>query len=335
VTTLVSRDLRTAHRERTDRSRWFSPVTLKSEVAEDETLRAVPSWRPGHYVWPGGRTKLVLMGGLSTRTGDAERSFSGMIRFLADRGGYDPRRDVLEGTFAGGEQNGAWQPSPYGRSDTRRPLIDMAEALAGCLDFYRQALPSDTRLAVVGYSMGGVVGLDGATLAVARDRQAWQGRLHAVITLAAPLHGSSVGALVNWAWLVTGEPEGLGAAGEDLDARWKDADEQTRLSRRAAFLRSTGVRVLTLADPDDSVVRPEEALLPAPGESVSDLQVSSSLSRPGSLGHGAILDEPAVWRRLLAVLGPQSARGGSVAADPIEEELRALKARLRRQGRIQ
>ena len=64
--------------------------------------------------------------------------------------------------------SGIWRPTPYVAADTRRPLIDSAEAVAGCLDWYRQALPSDTRLCVLGYSLGGVVGLDGATLAVAR-----------------------------------------------------------------------------------------------------------------------------------------------------------------------
>jgi hypothetical protein len=177
------------------------------------------------------------------------------------------------------------------------------------------------------------VGLDGATLALARDREQWRGRLGAVVTLAAPLHGSSVGALVNWAWLVTGEPAGLGAVGEDLDARWRDPDEQTRLSRRAAFLRSAGVRVLTLADPEDSVVRPEEALLPAPGERISDLQVNTRITKPGSLGHGAILDEPTVWRRVLAAVGPQDGVRQKVA-DPIDAELQALKERLRREGRL-
>jgi hypothetical protein len=293
----------------------------------------VPSWQRGHFIWPGGRNKIVLLGGLNSRTGELERSFSGLIRYLAEHGGYDPRRDMLEATYAGSDDNGTWRPASYLQSDTRKPIIDMAEAVAGCLDFYRQALPTPTRLSLVGYSMGGVVGLDGATLSVARDRDAWRGRLGAVVTLAAPLHGSSVGTLVNWAWLVTGEPEGLGLAGDDLQARWKDADEQTRLGRRAAFLRSTGARVLTLADPDDSVVRPEEALLPAPGEKLSELQVRTSITRPGSLGHGAMLDEPAVWRRVLAAVGPQSS-SGPPPPDPIEDELRALKARMRREGRI-
>lgn len=294
--------------------------------------RPVASWRPGYYVWPGGQTKLVLLGGLNSRTGEAERAFGGMIRYLADNGGYDPRRDILEATYAGSDNGAGWRPDVYGRADTRCALIDMAEAIAGCLDFYRQALPATTRLCLLGYSMGGVAGLDGATLALARDRTAWHGRLGAVVTLAAPLHGSSVGALVNWAWLVTGEPDGLGAAGADLDARWKDAEEQTRLARRAAFLRSQGTQVLTLADPDDSVVRPEEALLPAPGDSVRDLQISTTITRPGSLGHGAILDEPLVWRRVLAAIGPQTT--GRPVTDPIEDELQALKARLRREGRI-
>jgi hypothetical protein len=293
----------------------------------------VASWRPGHFVWPGGQTKLVLFGGLNSSTGEVEAAFSGVLRLLAERGGYDIRRDVLEGTYAGSDQSGSWQPTVYSRADTRRPLIDMAEAVAGCLEFYRQALPAETRLCVVGYSLGGVVGLDGATLAIARDRQAWHGRLAALITLAAPLHGSSVGGLVNWAWLVTGESEGLGMAGEDLRARWEDPEEQTRLARRAAFLRDRGVRVLTLADPDDSVVRPEEALLPSRAESVQDLLVRTTITRPGSLGHGAILDEPAVWRRVLAAVGHQNSSEAR-AVDPIEDELQALKARMRREGRI-
>jgi hypothetical protein len=302
------------------------------------SLKPVRSWRPGHFIWPEGRTKIVLVGGIGTRTGDAERSFAGLLRYLAEQGGFDPRRDVLEGTFAGNEANGTWKPSVYTPPDTRRPLIDMAEALAGCLDFYRLALPSDSRLCVVGYSIGGVVALDGATLAVARDREGWRARLGAVVTLAAPVRGCSIGALLNWAWVVMGDADGLGDAGRDLDERWTNVDEQTRLERRAAFLRTSGARVLTLTDPDDSVVRPEEALLPAPGEFPADLQVTTHIRRPGSLGHGAILDEPSTWRRILAVVGPQS---GAASPDPrgntnpeVEEDLEELKARLRREGRI-
>lgn len=303
----------------------------------DTPPRPVPSWRPGHFVWADGRTKVVLLGGVGTRSGDGERSFSGVISYLAQHGGYHRSRDFFEASYAGGERDGVWQPAPYNPVDTRKPLIDIAEAVAGSLDWYRDRLAPDTRLVALGYSLGGVAMIDGATLAMARDRDGWQGRLAAVVALAAPVHGCSVGQLVNWAWLVTGEPDGLGAAGRDLDARWRDAEEQSRLARRAAFLRSAGVRVLTLVDPDDTVVRPEEGLLPAPGESARELQIAATVRRPGSLGHGALLDEPSVWRRVFALAGPQqrdASHTQSATPDQIEEELAQIKARLRAQGRL-
>ena len=305
-------------------------------VPDGDTLpRPVPSWRPGHFVWPDGGVKVVVLGGVGTRTGDGERSFSGVTSFFAQHGGYDRSRDFFEASYAGAEREGVWQPAPYTPPDTRKPLIDIAEAVAGALDWYRERLPSGVRLVAFGYSLGGVGMIDGATLALARDRDAWKGRLTAVVALAAPVHGCSVGQLVNWAWLVTGEPDGLGAAGRDLDARWRDAEEQSRLARRAAFLRSAGVQVVTLVDPEDTVVRPEEGLLPAPGESARELQIAATVRRPGSLGHGALLDEPVVWRRLLALAGPQHrAVSQPQTTDPIEDELARIKARLRAQGRI-
>jgi hypothetical protein len=296
----------------------------------------VPSWRPGHFIWPQGRTKLVLLGGIGSRTGEAERAFSGLVRYLKERGNFDPARDVLEGTYTGSDASGLWRPRPYLPVDTRRPLLDIAEAVANCLEWYRGALPSDSRLCVIGYSLGGVAALDGATLAVLRDRAGWQGRFGAVITLAAPVRGCNAGPLMNWAWLATGEPDPLGQAGRDLDARWRDSAEQQRLERRAAFLRATGAHVLTLADPDDAVVRPDEALLPAPGETQEDLLVNVRTVRPATFGHGALLDEPTLWQRLLRVVGAQEAGAPAAAPvpDPIEDELEAIKRRLRAQGRI-
>ena len=278
----------------------------------------------------------MLVGGVGSRTGDAEHSFAGLVRFLSQRGGYDARRDVLEASYAGSETAEGWQPRPYVPADTRRPLVDSAEAVANCLDWYRARLPETARLCVLGYSLGGVVAFDGATLAIVRDRVGWHARLASLITFAAPLRGSSAGAIVSWAWLATAEPDGLGEAGRDLDLRWQDAQEQERVSRRAAFLRATGARLLTLTDPGDAVVRPEEALLPAPGEPEEQLLVPTQRVRPGSMGHGALLDEPMIWRRVLAVIGPQEGAAHVPAAQQqaIEEELQAIKARLRAQGRI-
>jgi hypothetical protein len=303
-------------------------------VADQQPRAPVPSWRPGHFVWPRGRTKLVLFGGIGTRTGDAERSFAGLIRYLSQHGGFDPRRDVLEGTFTGSDSGGLWRPRPYLPVDTRRPLLDIAESVANTMEWYRGALPNDAQLCLLGYSLGGVAALDGATLAVVRDRAGWQGRIAAVVTIAAPVRGCNAGPLMNWAWLATAEPDPLGQAGRDLDARWHDAEEQQRLERRAGFLRDSGAAVLTLADPDDAVVRPDEALLPAPGQSRDDLLVPVRTVRPGTYGHGALLDEPALWQRVLNLIGAQEAGSGPPPPDPIDAELEALKARLRSEGRI-
>jgi hypothetical protein len=293
-----------------------------------------PSWRAGHFIWPRGRNKLILFAGIGTRTGDAEQSFAGLIRYLRENGGYEARRDVLEGTYTGSDADGLWRPRPYLPVDTRRPLLDIAEAVANTLEWYRSALPDDCRLWLIGYSLGGVAALDGATLAAVRDRAGWQGRLCGVITVAAPVRGCSVGPLMNWAWLATGELDPLGQAGRDLDARWRDPEEQQRLERRAAFVRAMGAKLLTLADPDDAVVRPDEALLPAPGESPDTLLMPTLAIRPGSHGHGAVLDEPALWQRVLLLMGRQEAGAGPPPPDPIDSELAALKARLRSEGRI-
>lgn len=278
----------------------------------------------------------MLLAGVGSRTGDAERALFGCTRFLAERGGYDRKRDVMELTYAGRDTPDAWQPLPYAPADTRRPLAETTEAVAGVLDWYRAVLPPEARLCLVGYSLGGVVALDGATLAVARDRAGWHDRIAAVVTLASPLRGTNAGAFVNWAWLVTADPDPLGAVGKELDARWCSPEEEARVQRRAAFLRAMGAKVLTLADPDDAVVRPDEALLPAPGESPSDLLVPTERVHAGSLGHGALLDEPACWRRILTAIGPQEAiaSDGRPADDPIERELKAMKERMRAQGRL-
>jgi len=167
-----------------------------------------------------------------------------------------------------------------------------------------------------------------------RDRGGWEGRLVGVVTLAAPVRGCNAGALMHWAWLATAEPDPLGQAGRDLDARWRDPEEQERLGRRAAFLRASGTTLLTLTDPNDAVVRPDEALLPAPDETEGDLLVEATVSHPWTLGHGALLDEPTVWDRVLGLLGPQEPSAVPDTPDPLDLELEALKKRMRAEGRL-
>ncbi len=304
-------------------------------MTSSAALRLVASWQPGRLISPVGRTKLLVLSGAGSRTGDAERNFLGFARFAAARAGYDTRRDLLEATYAGSLLGGRWQPRPYRPADTKQALLESAEAVAGVLEWYRDALPSTTRFCVLGYSLGGVAVLDGVTLAVARDRAGWQGRLGAVVTVASPVRGCNAGAFIQWAWLATHDPDPLGLAGQELDRRWTDPEEQRRVERRADFLRANGVALLTLADPDDAVVRPDEALLPGPGQPPEQLLVGTQRVRNGTFGHGGILDEPVAWRRILEVVGPQEVDApGERPIDPVEWELQALKARLRAEGRL-
>lgn len=311
----------------------------------------LPGWRSGKPIWSTPGTKFIILSGLGSRTGDGERNFWALSRYLAREGGYDAAKDVVEASYAGSLHAGAWTPRPYTAPDTRRPLAETAEAVANTLDWYRDAFPPAATFCVMGYSLGGVAVLDGATLAVARDRAGWRGRLRAVIPLASPVRGCNAGPLMQWAWLVTHDPDPLGQAGVDLERRWSDPAEQERVLRRAAFLRASGATVLTLADPDDAVVRPDEALLPAPGEDPQTLLVPTQNVRQGAMGHGSILDEPRTWRRILQVVGPRSrvvpasdANGVPGAGQPappprapaptIEDELQAIKERLRAAGRL-
>lgn len=297
---------------------------------------AVPGWRSGSFIWPDGRTKLVVLGGIGSKTGDAEMAFGGLARYLASHGGYDTRRDLLEATYAGSAEGDTWRPRPYRARDTKQSLAESAEAVASTLEWYRAAFPAETRFCLVGYSLGGVAAFDGATLAMARDRAGWQGRIGAVVAIAAPIRGCNAGELIKWAWLVTPDLDPLGAAAEDLDRRWLDPAEQQRVERRAAFLRQQGVNLLTLADPDDAIVRPEEALLPAPGQSPEDLLVRAQRRRPGTLGHGAILDDLETYRRVLRAVGPQARppAAGDPEQEVLDAELQVLKERLRREGRL-
>ena len=291
-------------------------------------------------LWPGGRTRVLGLGGIGSRSGDATVRFAPLLRYMARRGGYDPRRDLLELSYAGEEVDGHWQPRPYTASDTKRSLLECAEAVAGCLEWYRNRLPEETRFCLVGYSLGGVATLDGVTMVLARDRVGWQGRL-AVVTIAAPVRGCNLGPLLKWAWLVTPDMDHLGAAGDDLERRWNDPQEQERVLRRAQFMRAAGASLLTLTDPDDAVVRPDEALLPAPDEDPQKLLVRTVRVSAGTHGHGGILESEGVWWRVLGLTGPQerladeSLRVPDGPTDPaLDDEVAAIRARLRAEGRL-
>lgn len=293
-----------------------------------------PDWQPGKRISLSGQKKLVVLGGAGSRTGDAERAFSLLFRHLKTHAGFMDG-DLLEASYTGELGAHSWVPRPYEPAHTRQQLSESAEAVAACLNWYRSVLQPDAHLYFIGYSLGGVVGFDGATLAFAQNRKAWQNHLRGLVTVASPIRGSNLGPLLPWAWLVTPDIQGLGAAGEDLRHRWIDAAEQERLQRRADFLRANGVAVLTLADPDDAIIRPDEALLLI-DQPPEQLLLRTTRVRTRSHGHGVVLDEPAFWMRVADFVGHQTPATHSVPpfVDPLDTELAAIKEKLRREGRL-
>jgi hypothetical protein len=144
----------------------------------------------------------------------------------------------------------------------------------------------------------------------------WVGRLASVITLAAPLFGTDLGL----------EGDLLGALGfgallpggqgvRELIARGRDPRHRAAVERMADRLRSLGVNLLTLADPVDIVVTPEEAIIAPPAERDRFLVNGPRATWTGGvgvpLGHGPLLSDTLAWVRMARAIGRQVPRAGA------------------------
>jgi hypothetical protein len=143
----------------------------------------------------------------------------------------------------------------------------------------------------------------------------WRGKIRSVITFSAPLLGSDLGeegsffGLFSLDALVPG-----GAVGRELLARWRDPGHQPQTLRRADFLRSQGVKLLTLADEYDVVVTPKEAVLAPPSERDRYVFTTSRALVGGRhadnvLGHGPLLSNHRALELAARTIGPQERRG--------------------------
>jgi hypothetical protein len=84
------------------------------------------------------------------------------------------------------------------------------------------------------------------------------------------------------------------------------------VERLAARLRASGVSLLTLADPGDVVVTPEDAIIAPPSERDRYLVSGPRASWTGGaglpLGHGPLLSDTLAWVRMAKLIGPQEPR---------------------------
>ncbi len=272
-------------------------------------------WHPGRRISARGRKKIVLAAGMLSRSGEALRQFDGFVRYLENTLGYT-RGDVLEVSYnsvsaaqgLGTAEGDDWRPAPYDTRHCDVSLRDVSAQAGRTLRWYRSRLPDDTEYHLIGYSLGGVALFESAGALLLGEAERWHGRLRSLTTLSAPLFGADLGV----------EGELLGSLGvgallpgsvsvRELLGRGRSPEHRALVERLAARLRASGVRVLTLADAQDIVVTPEDAIIAPPRE--RERYVLSGPRAPSSgLGHGPILSNTLAWVRMAKQLGPQEPR---------------------------
>ena len=273
-------------------------------------------WQAGRRLNTRGRNKIVLAAGMLSRSGEALDRFDGFIRYLTTNHGYQAG-DFLEISYNSTQDVEGWRPIPYESTDCQAGLSDVTAHVGRGLRWYRSILPDDTRYHLIGYSLGGVALFEASAALLFGEPERWEGRIGSLITLSAPLFGTDLGIegdLLSALGFGTLLPSGI--AVRELVARGSDPLHRASVERIAARLRSQGVNLLTLADPEDVVVTPAEAVIAPLHE--RDWYVLSSRSQVslfgGSavgvpLGHGPLLTNTLAWVRMAKAIGPQEPRG--------------------------
>ena len=223
-------------------------------------------WQAGRRLSTRGRNKIALAARTLSRSGEALGRFDGFIRYLINTRGYEPG-DFLEISYNSVQDAAGWRPAPYDSAHCDVTLKDVTAHVGRSLRWYRSVLPDETRYHLIGYSLGGVALFEAASALLFGEPDRWQGQIASLITLAAPLFGTDLGlegdlleALGFGALL----PGGQGV--KELVARGRDPQHRAVVERQAARLQSLGVHLLTLADPEDIVVTPSDAIIAPPHE---------------------------------------------------------------------
>lgn len=305
-------------------------------MSEIGSLGDFADWREGHDVDRCCLKKVVYGAGIASYSGDAGREFRPLRASLAALG-FDSG-DFLEATYAAVRVESEWLPRTYQIQDAQRPIARSALDLARELDWYRERMPA-SRLYLVGYSLGGVISFEAAALLVSRNLRAWRGRLAGVVSFSSPLLGVDFGILARLAGALARQPDFYGQAGVELVERAKSAEAADRLESQAALLRAAGVRLLTIVDRNDAVVQYRDAVLPSAKERGEVLVVDAKLPDDADevarrYGHGPILADPRALEVVGRLIGAQECLGRhsrSAAADRVEDELRELRERFRRE----
>jgi hypothetical protein len=282
-------------------------------VADSErVITIVEDWQPGRLISTAGRKKIVLASGIMSRTGAALRQLDGFIRYLEKNLGYTSG-DFLEISYH--SEIGPWgrRPEPYEPRHCEVSLEEGVAQVVHSLRWYRGRLPDDTEYHLIGYSLGGVTLFDAATRLADTEPERWRGRLATLTTLSAPLFGADLGlegdllGLLGFGALLPG-----GVAVREVISHGQNREHRARVERDARRLAAFGVKLLTLADAEDVVVTPDDAVIAPPDQ--RDAHVLSGprvpLGAPDNnpFGHGPLLRNTLAWVRMARLIGPQTSR---------------------------
>jgi hypothetical protein len=251
------------------------------------------------------RKLVVLAAGISSRSGDTRRLFSGLRQYFSREGGF-AADDFLEATYAGSYTEGRWVgPATYDITAFDEPLASAVTHCAQALLWAARQHPEPRAWHLVGYSLGGLILLEAAIVLHRRAWETWGRDLRTVTTLSAPLNGCALGEL-----RFLGDLFGPGAIGPEVVHLGDDPAHRARIAAEVARLSAAGVTVTTLVEADDAIIQPEDGIV---GPHDLDLVVHATARSDDSavarhLGHGRILNETRVWRRLLEIVGPQTGR---------------------------
>lgn len=278
----------------------------------DDLAGWLEDWQPGRRLSARGRNKIVLAAGMLSRSGEALDRFGGFIRYLATHFGYEPG-DFVEISYNSIQSADGWRPAPYEQVHCDVGLADVSAHAGRSLRWYRSLLPDDTRYHLIGYSLGGVALFEASGALLFGEPERWHGRLATLITLSAPLFGTDLGPEGDLLGLFGFDsllPGGQGV--RELVARGSDPRHRAAVTRQAEWLRSQGVTLLTLADAEDVVVTPEDAVIAPPHERdwyiLSGPRLSAFAGAGVPLGHGPLLDNTLAWVRMAKAIGPQEPR---------------------------